>query len=123
MSDILELPRDAGSTGTLHAGWDFFTADPGTREEMRCRVCGEVMAVHRGVVGPTSWAHAMAIAAGVSQGKPHDSFACDLGGEAWHRQALALKREAERTPSGELAVLLLAEADRLVRLRTATKEV
>lgn len=123
MSDILKLPRDAGSAGSLHAGWDFFVADPGTREEMRCRVCGAVMAVHRGVVGPTGWGHAMAIAAGVSKDKLHDEFACEFSCEAWHRQALALKQEAEKTPSGEVARLLLAEADRLVRSRTATKEV
>jgi hypothetical protein len=123
MSDILKLPHDAGRPGTLHAGWDCVTTEPGEEAEVRCRVCGEVMAVRRGVVGPTGWAHSMAIAAGVAKGKLHDSFACDFSGEAWHRQALALKLEAQKTPSKRVERLLLEEAERVVRSRAATKEV
>jgi hypothetical protein len=123
MHDILKLPRDTDPLVTHHSGWDFFTATPGSVEEARCRVCGEAMAVRRGVVGPTGWAHAMAIVAGVREGTPLDAFACDLSGEAWHRQALALKRQAEATPGRRLERALLDEAAEVVRRRAATKDV
>ncbi len=122
MSDFLKLPDDSNPPVTRHAGWDFVITKPGEESEVLCRVCGEVMEARRGVVGPTGWAHAMAIKAGAATGTPHDEFACGLSGEAWHRQALALKLEAARTPSGELEKLLLAEAEQIVRTRTATKK-
>ena len=121
MSDILKLTHDDDTPGTLHTGWDFVISRPGEEAEVRCRVCGEVMEARRGVVGPTGWAHAMAIKAGAAQGTPHDEFACGLSGEAWHRQALALKMEARKTPSRDLESILLEEAEEVVRTRTATK--
>jgi hypothetical protein len=59
VSDILKLPRDTDPLDTHYSGWDCLTADPGSVEEARCRVCGEAMSVRRGVVGPTGLAHAM----------------------------------------------------------------
>ena len=122
MSDILKLPGASEAPGTLHAGWDFVTARPGEEAEVLCRVCGEVMEARRGVVGPTGWAHAMAIKAGAATGTPHDEFACGFSGEGWHRQALVLKMEARETPSRRVEQALLDEADEVVRTRTATKE-
>jgi hypothetical protein len=117
VSDILKLPRETDLLVTHHTGWDFFTTAPGSVEEVRCRVCGEVLAARRGVVGPTGWAHAQAITAGVRGGTPHDEFACVFSGEAWHRQALALKRQAQQTPSRRLERALLDEAAEVVRRR------
>jgi hypothetical protein len=108
---------------THYSGWDCIIAEPGSVKEARCRVCGEAMAVRRGVVGPTGWAQATAIAAGVMGGTPHDTFACVFSGEPWHRQALALKRQAEETPSRRLERALLDEAAEVVRRRAATKDV
>jgi hypothetical protein len=116
MDDIPRMP------GTLHAGWDFAVTEPGEAAEVLCRVCGEAMEASRGVVGPTGWAHAMAVAAGVMQGKPHDEFRCVHAGEPWHRQALALKMEAAGTASGRLGRMLLEEAEQVVRTRTATRK-
>jgi hypothetical protein len=104
-------------------GWDCCITEPNTAAEMRCRVCGEAMVVRRGVIGPTGSAHAQAIANGQRRGTRHDAFSCVFSGEAWHRQALALKMEAARTPSRELERLLLDEAERVVRAGVATKEV
>jgi hypothetical protein len=123
VSDILKLRRDADRLVTHHSGWDFFTTAAGSVAEVRCRVCGAALAVRRGVVGPTGWAHTRAIAAGVMGGTPHDEFSCDLSGEPWHRQALALKRQAQETPSRRLERLLLEEAAEVVRRRAATKDV
>jgi hypothetical protein len=117
------MSTDSTTAGTLHAGWDFFTGEPDRHAVMHCRVCGEPMAVDRDVVGPTGWAHAMAIRAGHAKGRLHDEFHCERAGEPWHRQALALRQEAEQTPSKRLAELLTAEADEVVRTRTATKGV
>jgi hypothetical protein len=121
MSDILKLNAEE-RPAVRHLGWDSFITEPGTALERRCRVCGEVMAVRRGVLGPTGHAHALAIQSGAARATRHDAFACVFSGTAWHRQALALKLEAARTPSGELERLLLDEAARVVRARTATKQ-
>jgi hypothetical protein len=50
---------------------------------------------------------------------PPDGY--EHGNEVWHRQALALRREAEDTASQRLADLLTAEANEVVRRRAATK--
>jgi len=111
------------TTGTLHAGWDFFTSEPGRHVVLHCRVCGEPMAAARDVVGPTGWAHAMAIRAGQANGRLHDRFHCTQCSEPWHRQALALRQQAERSPSKQFADVLTDEAGEVVRTRTATKDV
>src|SRR6476646_3445594 len=121
MSDILKLLDDTNPLVTRQAGWDHVITEPDTEAELRCRVCGEVMEARRGVVGATGFAHAMAIKSGAARGVRHDAFSCRFSGEAWHRQALALKVEARQTPSRELEMLLLAEAEQVVRTRTATK--
>ena len=90
---------------------------------MHCRVCGEAMAASRNVIGPTGWAHAMAIRAGQAKGRLHEEFHCERADVTWHRQALALRQEAEGTSSKRLADLLTAEADEVVRTREATKAV
>ena len=47
MSDILKLADLSAPPGVLHAGWNFVIARPGEEAEVRCRVCGEVMAVDK----------------------------------------------------------------------------
>ena len=117
------MNTDTTTTGTLHAGWEFFTSEPGRHAILYCRVCGEAMTASRNVIGPTGWAHAMAIRAGQAKGRLHDAFHCELAGEPWHRQALALRLEAEQTPNRQVADLLTAEADEVVRTQAATKGV
>lgn len=90
---------------------------------IQCRVCGEPMAVSRNVVGPTGWGHATAIRAGQAKGRPHDEFHCEHADATWHRQALALRREAGATSSKRMADQLTAEADEVVRTREVTKAV
>jgi hypothetical protein len=81
------------------------------------------MVADRSVVGPTGWAHAMAIRAGQATGRRPDEFHCIHAGEPWHRQALALRQDAEDTASKRLADLLTAKADEVVRTRVATRSV
>lgn len=106
---------------TYAAGWDFVCTQPGEHESLPCRVCGERMAADRGVAEATGWAHAMAIHHGLMAPRRVDRFRCLHAGSDWHRQALALRQEAERTPSGEQADRFTAEADAVVRTRAATK--
>jgi hypothetical protein len=101
----------------LQAGWDFVLASPGTLEAMACRACGAAMDVTRNVVGPMGMAHAIAIAAGRMQGVPRDVFACPHSGEAWHRKALELLQEAERTPGRVAKEQLRAEAREVLQAR------
>ncbi|MFM8273044.1 MAG: hypothetical protein ACKODX_12020 [Gemmata sp.] len=117
------MSTDSTPTGTLHLGWDFFTTEPGQHATLHCRVCGEPLSLTPDVVGPTGWAHAMAIRAGRASAIRHDVFRCRFGGEPWHRQALALRREADDTASERLAMLLTNEADEVVRTRMATRSV
>jgi len=115
------MSTNTTTTGTLTAGWDFFTGEPGGHVVLHCRICGEPMTVARDVVGPTGWAHAMTIRAGQAKGRLHDEFHCERAEAAWHRQALALRQQAEQTPSKRLADLLTEEADEVVRTKAATR--
>jgi len=122
MSDIRKINEGGEPPVIRQAGWDYVLTEPGTAAEVRCRVCGEPMSVRRSGVGPTGWAHAKAMKTGRAGGRRHDAFSCRHSGEAWHRQTLALRLEAARTPSGRLERLLLDEAERVVAARAATKE-
>jgi hypothetical protein len=95
---------------------------PGQFETMSCWMCGSTMEVTRDVMGPTCFAEAMLVRDGRSQGRLHDEYWCPLDNEPWHRQAQAIRENAEETPSQRLADLLTDEADEIVRTRQATKE-
>ncbi len=84
--------------------------EPGVFREKSCSVCGSVMGVCRNVLGPTSFAEAMA-----GTGRRHDRFECPHRTESWHTQAAALEAEARRQPSGILSRLLSSEAADVIR--------
>jgi hypothetical protein len=90
--------------------------DPGSNVEVPCGVCGEIMKVQQGVVGPTSWASAMA-----HHTREYDLHTCPHINAIWHQQALALLRVIEDTPSETLAEMLGKEYRKVVRLKEATK--
>jgi hypothetical protein len=99
------------------AGWESFSPDPGAREEMRCRVCGEKMEVKRNQIGPTSSVMAMA-----GKGREHDSFRCAHAPEKWHKQVLALRQLHEDTPSSQIANLIAGEIKQILETRRPTKD-
>ncbi len=81
----------------VHRGYELFMPDPGTVEEMECKVCGSVCDVKRGVIGPTSFGEAM------GKGSHwHDEFRCPNRDESWHQQALEVLMAIEKSPSPSL---------------------
>jgi hypothetical protein len=118
----LDPNRDNQTPVSRRTGWDYVATEPGAAHEMRCRVCGAKMVERRGVVGPTGWAHALAMHGGRMPGRRQDVFICCFSPRRWHRQALELRQEALRTPSQRLQEALAEEADQIVRTRTPTRE-
>lgn len=92
-----------------HLGYDFFTPDPGTKKSMKCRICDSVMDVRRKVYGPTGFAEAMA-----GGGHNHDEFRCPHTEEDWHKKALRIVKESNKTSSDKLAKMLRDEAQEIV---------
>lgn len=85
---------------------------------MICGVCGAVMNEERNVNGPRGWAQAM------GGGKSlHDVFECPHRQEQWHRQVIALRREAKNSVSKKIADLLLQEAEEVLSSKEATKTI
>ncbi len=98
---------------------DYYTPDPGTHAKdvvVHCGVCGEAMTVHYDVVGPRGFVQAMS-----GSKSPHDAYACPRRNEDWHKQIVALRQEARRTPSGRLAKMFRDEANEVLETRQKTK--
>ena len=100
------------------------SAPPGTVTlpgvaSLTCSVCGAPM---------TATAHTTATAGGHRawiDGEHREEWLywrCEDAGENYHRQAAAILRLAEESPSEVLDVMLREEAGRLVTAREATKE-
>ena len=93
----------------MRKGYDFFTPDPGV-EEMECKVCGTTCDVERDVMGPRSWAGAMAKIKTL-----HDSFSCPHGEEEWHKRALKLLENLEEYPSPTLKKIMLDDFNKMIK--------
>lgn len=94
-------------------GYDVFLLEPGTADQVSCKVCGTACGVARNVTGATSFAESLGKIAHV-----HDRFTCPLSETSWHVQALKLLEAIETSPSPpvqeqmrlDLAELLSARA-------------
>ncbi len=97
---------------------DRYTPDPGKIEgPVRCGVCKTEMSVRRNVNGPRGFVQAM------SSGKSlHDVFSCPHSDEEWHRQVVALRREATKTASKRHGDALQQEAEDILDYRQSTKK-
>lgn len=115
-------PKPKRKPTTLTSGSDHCFPEPGKYRIVHCGVCGERMGVRRNVLGPTSYAETMLVRDGRSKGHRHDSFTCTLREAPWHKQARAIREEADQTSSKRLADLLNAEADEIVQTRTCSKD-
>ena len=90
-------------------GYDCFYSEPDSHEEMVCKVCGTTCDVERSVIGPTGWAEGMA-----GRGHWHDKFQCPHRNSSWHKTALELVMEIEKTPSKRVAELMQQDLDELL---------
>lgn len=94
----------------VYKGYNSFTTSPDSVDEMICKVCGSVCDVERGVIGPTSWAGAMAKCK-----TPHDSFSCPYNDEEWHSEILGIVMELDNTCSPSLRKIIQKDIDKMVR--------
>jgi hypothetical protein len=92
-----------------HKGYNSFSYPPDLVEEKGCEVCGCICDVNRGVVGPTSFAGAMAKCK-----TPHDSFTCPYSDEEWHISALSMSLERDEFHSPSLKKLIQSDIDDIV---------
>lgn len=93
-----------------------YTPDAGTVVgPVECGVCGATMNENRKQHGPRSSAGAMA---GIKD--HYDEFLCPFHDELWHKQAVAIRREAMQTASGVFRRMLLNEATVLIGSREAS---
>jgi hypothetical protein len=98
-----------------------YTPDSGKVEgPVNCGVCGSEMEVTRNCTGPRSFVEAMLKDPDVSR-VPHDVFCCPHSREDWHKQVVAILRQAKETPSSRLESLLRTEAEEILISRKATK--
>jgi len=98
-----------------------YTPNPGVVPEgdyVCCGVCAAKMNEKRGCYGPRSSVMAMS---GMSE--PYDSFLCPHHNEDWHRQVVALRREAASTASAKFGLMLELEIADILHTKKATKEV
>ena len=90
-------------------GYNSFTTEPDSEDELRCRVCGTKCDVSRNVHGPTGFAAAIGGLA-----KLHDAFDCPHSDTAWHEQAVNLAMQSEETASKRLRDLIRLDLQELL---------
>ncbi len=99
---------------TLETGLDVFFLSPGAERIPACGVCGGVLDVVRGQLGPTSFAAAMAERHGSAEVRArvvveHDVATCPAASQPWHLKARELVGEANRTASPSVRALIEAD--------------
>ena len=91
-------------------GYDYFCPAPNIIDEMKCKVCGSVCDVNRGVNGPTGFAESMA-----KKKHLHDYFFCPYSKETWHLNALELLKEIEKSHSSSLKKIMQNDLDEIIK--------
>lgn len=109
----------AGIKDDLGDTQDRYTPDPGTLDKnviVLCGVCNEAMNAKFGIRMARGFAQAMA--GGSSE---CDCYLCPNREEDWHKQAIALREEARKTPSAHLEKIFRDEADKVIETKECTK--
>lgn len=91
-------------------GYDYFCPSPDVVVEMKCKVCSSICDVKRGVNGPTSWAGAMARKKHI-----HDRFTCPYSKEEWHKLALELALEIDKSHSPSLKKIMQDDLNEIIK--------
>lgn len=92
-----------------HTGVDTIFTHPGEANARECLVCNSPMTVERRVLGPTSFATALA-------GKKvlHDRWTCPHLHEEWHSMAYEIARDIQLETSPSLVAIRQLDLDRLI---------
>lgn len=93
----------------INKGYNSFSTELNAVDEMKCKVCDCLCDVNRGVVGPTSFAMAMA-----KSKTPHDSFTCPYSDDDWHILALNMSLERDESYSPALKRIIQSDIDSIV---------
>jgi len=98
-----------------------YTPDAGTEhaENVLCGVCKTVMDKIRDCHGPRSYAEAMAKRSTYSS---YDEWTCPNTEEDWHKQVIALYKEADATASKVIKSFLEIEAVMVLNSKSPTLE-
>ncbi len=80
--------------------------EPDAMERVSCTACSMDMEVNRRVIGPTSWAGALA-----RKEHEHDYWACPNNDLEWHDQIVGLIQEKLGTVSRTLRALIQDDID------------
>lgn len=91
-------------------GYDMFFTDKDVKDGMECNVCGRLCDVSRNVNSPTSWGESMA-----KKSHWHDEFRCPNRDEPWHKQALDLLMELEKTNSPSLKKIMAEDLSTIIK--------
>ncbi len=89
-----------------HAGYDYFTPDPGEWEFKRCKACGMECDVERNHIGQrTRWG---------SNDSVFDIFSCPNADVSWHTEVIKILQAIKDTPSKRIAAIMKKDVDDLL---------
>lgn len=100
-----------------HGNYGYLFPEPGEIKTAECGICGVQMHVERNVLGPTSWAGAIA-----GKRRRHDFFKCPKAEERWHVLIHELKTEVYVSEIG-VAENIITRADYWRKKRMAAKKI
>lgn len=99
-------------------GYDVFMLDPGTADQVSCRVCRATCTVVRNATGATSFAGAV-----TKTVKVHDLFTCPNSQTVWHVDALRLAEAVNDSPNPRIAAQMRMDLDELIRANRVAQTV
>jgi len=91
-------------------GYGLFVTEPNAYKSLECNICGTECLVERNLPAKSGFIAAMG-----RMDKPRDEFSCPNLDEEWHKQAVNLVLEIEKTPSKRLAQLMQQDLEDLLK--------
>lgn len=90
-------------------GYGFFITEPSAHQSLECNICGAECLVERNLPIKSGFIAGMG-----GLDKPRDEFSCPNLKKKWHKQAVKLVKEIEKTPSKRLAQLMQQDLEDLL---------
>ena len=90
-------------------GYGLFVTEPNAYKSLECNICEAECLVERNLPAKSGFIAAMG-----RMDKPRDEFSCPNLEEEWHKQAVNLVLEIEKTPSKRLAQLMQQDLEDLL---------